>query len=305
MRRPVLVLDEEAYKDKIQELLDSKAKLSKKRSPAKEGDEVLISFHGYNEQGAPIRELWNDSLSVILGRGRMFQEVEEALSGKKKGDRVTVSIALPSDFYILPGENIRLEIEVLAVTGRIEPELSDAFAAELEIEGIRTVKQLETFTKAFVLEHQRYEIEDGLRREVMRKVIEASEFDICENEIDPEVMSSAGDLSKRLLYEGISLDDYLKREEKTYEGLLEDFRRKTVYKLKYLCVIDRIAEKEGIAVTGREVRKEVTAEAKNFGLTYDVYVAGRPGGNEKLKKDILKKKIVEFVISKIDYTDNS
>jgi len=302
--RPVLKFDEELYKEKIREVLDSKARMKRKNAPVEEGDEVVVKFCCYDENNEIIQGLHDDSRSVIVGHGKMFKEFEDALIGKEKGDSFSANMTVPLGHYLHPGKQARFDITVLAVFGRVLPAITDDFVENLGIKGLETVEDFEKLTRVFVMETQRNKVEEALRKEVMDQLIETSEFEIDDKEVSVRVMNMAAEFYSQLLSEGITMEEHLANQNITYDQLLANIRKRALYRMKYNSVIKKIAELENISATAKEVKQEVAKEAENFELSYDDFVSASRNGYEGLKKDVIKKKVVEFIISKIDFIEN-
>ena len=299
--QPVIEFDEDLYRKKIQEILESKAKLVKKQTPIKIGDEVLIKICGYDQENEEIPLTKDDAFQAIIGKGQMFKEFEQALIGMKAGDSISTNLVFPPNHQIYAGKAARFEIAVLTAYDRILPELNDDFVSGMNINGINTVEQLQNFTRAHVLDHQKSRLDDDFRNKVMDLIIEASGFEIAEEIIEAKVKARALEFAQIIGCEGVTMQDYLEKSNLTHEGFLEKLRRNVIYSFKYRCVVDKVAEVENINVCDEEVIQEASSAAKKFDLTFDEFIMSNPEGYEGVKKDVLKKKVVEFILGKVNF----
>ena len=303
IKLPSLKLDESLYKKKIQEILDSNVLLKKKNTPIELGDEVILRFCGYDQQNEIIPFTRDDAHKAIIGEGTLRKEFEEAVIGKQTGNTITLDMVFPPDHDVYANMPVHFLIEIRAVYNRKLPELTDEFVAGMEIERISTVKELEDFTRAYVLSVQKRDFEDSIRHNIMKQIIDASDFEISDEERAKQITAHAADFKKTILYEGFTLDDYLDEAKITHDEFLIKFQDRALYTLKYRCVVRKIAELENISVSDDEVKSEGTQIAASHELSYKEFMMMSQDGYRKLKEDVLKKKVVEFVISRAHFIE--
>lgn len=112
--------------------------------PAELGDRVIIDYEGQVEgEGSEVDV--GQGVVVELGSGRMLKEVEEVLVGATVGSEQIIDGTYPEAYAkpALAGKSVRLQVKVQSVQAASEPELDDAFAAELGIEkgGVDALKE--------------------------------------------------------------------------------------------------------------------------------------------------------------------
>ena len=299
--KPDLKENEELYKQKIHDFLDYHARLKKKSGPVETGNEVIISLLGFDEQGRPIPFTHNEEFKAIIGKGELIKDVEDTLLGKKAGDSFKVNTMFPPYHPTHPDVPVRFDVELREVHERILPELTDGLIAGMHIKDVFTVEDFENFTRNYVKELQKAEQEEQLYHKVMETLIADSELEVCEEEITKQASIMAADFNRQLLYEIITPEEYLSRTKITQEEFLNSFREKALMSLKYQCIITEIAGKEGISVSDEEIETIGTELATEKNLTLENFLIRHPGGRDKLKADILKKKVVELVIDKANF----
>jgi FKBP-type peptidyl-prolyl cis-trans isomerase (trigger factor) len=181
------------------------------------------------------------------------------------------------------------------------PKLTDDLVAGMGIAGICTAAQLEQFTRAYLLAEERRKADEALRRAVIDLVIEDSEFEFSEDEVPQKVMELAAGFCKTLLHQGITLEDHLRTINSTLEDFFQSLREKVVYQFQYRSVVEKIAATEAILVSDEEAMQEIMAAARTFELGFQEFILASPDGYEGLKADVLKKKVVEFIISRVNF----
>jgi len=302
-QRPVLNFDEELYRKKIDEVLEYKIKPRKKETPVKEGDEAVISLCGYNEQNEIIPFSQEGSYTVIIGEGLVLKEIEQALIGKKPGETVTVNTVFPPDHHVDAGKPVRFEIFLQNAYDRILPELTNDFAAELGIDGVNTLEDFERFTRAHVMDIQMRTMDECLRNDLMMGIINTSDFEIDEEEIIAEVEEISAEFIRIITSEGITLQSYLDRARISHEEHLNRLRGRALYTLKYRCVVEKIAAEKNISVSDDEItRKASSATARDDDMAAKESVLSQGIASERLRENILRKKVVRFVVDHAKFT---
>ena|GEM_PF-3426968 len=296
--KPDLVFDENLYKSKIDELLEANVQKRVKKTPINLGDEVSININGYNEEGEELTFMRADTHQVVLGRDNLFKEIEDALVGSKEGDTVTVHITFPAGHSALPGKTIRFEIYVISAFDRIFPELTDDFIAGLNIEDLDTVKDLEDYLREVVLDIQKQSIDGSLKNRLMKMVIELSEFEITDDEIKMEVAHMQAEFLQVIGMEGLTLNSYLEDAGLTHDEYMDDLYQKCKYRLMYHCIADEVAEKENIDADEDKVLGEMAILADNYGLPLEDYLLSNPDSHERVRKDNLRIKTVDYIFDR-------
>jgi trigger factor len=295
IQRPAFNFDDGLYKIKIDEILEYKVKLRKKETPVKEGDEVIIGICGYNEKNEIIPFSQEDKYQVIIGKELILKEFEQALIGKKPGENVTVNLVFPPDHHVHAGKPVRFEISLQSAYDRILPELTDDFVAELDIDGVYTLEHLEQFTRAHVIDIQKSAMDENLRNDLMMRIIDASDYEIDEEEIQKQVKDLSEEFARIISAEGITLQDYLNKACLSLEEHLNKLRKRALYTLKYRCIVEKIATDENISVSDDEIMTEASSGAEHNDLAAKEFALLKRLGPEKLKSFVLSKKVMEFV----------
>lgn len=281
--------------DELKRLAERGAKIEEKDGAAENGDIVNIDYKG-SVNGVAFDGGSAEKYDLTLGSGTFIPGFEDQLVGAKAGEERAVKVTFPETYHAdeLAGKEAVFECKVNKVSRKVIPELTDEWAKE--------VSEYET------LAEYRQHIEDGMTERndhrartekenaVINAIVDGAKADIPEVMITSYLDDMLRDLSMRLYYQGISIEDYFK-----YLGTSEEEYRKENHDkaargaLTRLC-LEEIIKREGLTATDEE------AEAK--------YAASMPepeDGSEKrkpderelsyLKNEIVMDKLLDLLVS--------
>lgn len=101
---------------------------------AKEEDQVTINFAGKID-GELFEGGQAENHPLVLGSNTMIKGFEEQLSGVRQGDKKSIEVAFPDDYWKaeLAGKPAVFDVAVVKVAEPVLPELDDAFAKTLGV----------------------------------------------------------------------------------------------------------------------------------------------------------------------------
>ncbi len=288
------VSDEDVEKA-IQRLLESKAKYEPADKAIEEGDMVKIKYHIKAETG----EEEEDVFEVVIGAGTLRKELEEALIGKKAGDKVKVENIDLLDEQGNPKGKANVEIEVLEVMKKVLPEFNDEFVKEIGLgENVEEAKQK-------IKEGIEKEIEElrkqGMEQQIIDKLAEEYDFPVPESLVNAETEFLAQEYAKQLESFGI------KPNKEMIEAALENLKQTAEKNVRVSFVINKIAEKENIQVSEEELNEELQKLAQAYQTTPETLrkYLEEQGTLDNIRFNILRKKVLELLMEKANIKEIS
>ncbi len=281
------VSDEDVEKA-IQNLLERNAKYEPEDKEIEIGDTVKIKYHITAETG----EEEEDVFEAVIGAGTLRKELEDALIGKKKGDKVKVENIDLIDEQGNPKGKATVEIEVLEVMKKIVPEFNDEFVKEIGLaENVEEAKKK-------IKEDLEKELEAIKRREIEQKIIDklAEEYDfpVPESLVNAETEFLAQEYAKQLESYGI------KPNKEMIEAALENLKQTAEKNVRISFVFNKIAEKENIQVSDEELNEEIQKLAQAYQTTPETLrkYLEEQGTIDTIRFNILRKKVLDLLIEK-------
>ena len=220
---------------------------------------------------------------LSVGKGYHAQEIEDALPGKKKGDVFNVTV-----------EGTPAKITVLWDVRRIVPELDDSMAAKLGIEDVTTKDEYISYVTSELEAEEKEKKNNAIWLIVSRKVLENSEFEMDEAEVENQYKNDIAYLKSELE------DDYeefmqVKYHGKTIAESEENYKKEIIKTMKLCAIAEPMAAEDGIEWTEEEyetviaemVSEEYSEEEIKQSMSFEDYV-------KQQKEDYLREKILEY-----------
>ena len=246
-----------------------------------DGDIVNIDFIGRLDgeafEGGSSGE---GGFDLEIGSGSFIDGFEEGLIGKEVGNTFDLPLTFP-DPYTVNG-----------IVEHVTPEWDDAFAQEYT--GYETTAAYEEALRASLQQQKETNAASQKEYEVMQAIIDDSEFECSEEDLQALRESRAQQYETYASYYGVDLDTFLL-------GVLqitrEEFDQQADFELKSRLAMDAIAKAENITVSEEEYQEELQALADNSGAesaeAYEEEV-----GRDAIENSLLYDKIIEFVTSR-------
>ena len=114
----------------------------------------------------------------VVGKGFFSKEIEQALIGKKKGDKFSLMV-----------DGSLADITVLWVRRRVVPELNDEMATSLGIEDVTNREEYEQYATSELENEDKEKKQNAIWLIISKKLADESKFEIDEKEIDAQSMS--------------------------------------------------------------------------------------------------------------------
>lgn len=142
-----------------------------------------------------------------------------------------------------------------AVADEHLPELTDDFVKTLgKFDGIEDFK---TKLRENLLKEKQARETEKKRIAMIDGIIDGSEIDLPDMLVDFEIDKMMQQFIHDISMMGMTMDDYLKRIEKTEADMKKDWYENAVKRAKMQLILDEIADKEKIAPSDDEVQAEV------------------------------------------------
>ena len=226
--------------------------------------------------------LQSDCERFSVGKGFFHAEIDAAAVGKKKGDVFDVSVG-----------GTPAHVTVLWVKRRVVPKFTDAMAAQMGIEDVATVQEYTDYVTQELVEEDKEKKQNAIWNMVSKKILEESEFEVDEKEVDVQYKKDLAYLQSEL---GDDLEEFMqvKYHGKTLEESKRNFRAEIEKTLKLCAIASPMAEEEGVEWTQEEydaviddmVSEEYSREEIEESLSYEDYV-------KQQKEAYLREKVLE------------
>ena len=233
------------------------------------GDGVEISLVGRRPDGTPIIQQEHIRLLLEPDDGDdeegLFTHLVNAVIGMTSGEEKTFTMVLPEDFpqEELRGAEAHFDVSVHGVYNRIVPEIDDDLARS--VGSFDTLQELETQIQADLLEAEQEKTDREYLDQVLDDLVAQAEVAyppvVLEEELDDLMDEVAEAVRERTR---LSLDDYLRLQNKTREELRQDLIPQAQKRIKQRLVLQEVVRQERLTVTEEEVDDYIETLSTQF-----------------------------------------
>lgn len=277
--------------------MQTKEVLKDDEGKVKKGDKAVVSLT-MKKDGVVLEGGEGQDHAIYTAEGHYIPGIVDEILGLKKGDNKSFTLPFPEDHYQkhLAGQPVDFEISIKEVYGLEVPEIDDAFAKNL---GLKDAKELEGKLEENLRAEKEKESIMEAEQKALDYMIENSTFgDIPDILVNQEIEKMVQELKHNVEAQGIDLDDYLKRIDKSLADLKLDFSTNALKRIKASIVVQAIAEKEDIKPDPAEIDSELDKLAERYGEEQKEMIYS-PQYRNYFEEQMKNKKVVEFLIEKL------
>jgi trigger factor len=189
---------------------------------------------------------------IEAGKDLGIQGLGEALFGMKAGEEKKADLTFPTDASEneLAGKTGTFSIRPSQVAEKVLPALDDEFAKTVGVADIASLRKTVRNELAHAAFH---EARDEAADKAVEHAMETSTAEIPEILVEDELVHLVNDLKARVKQEGLTWEKFLLQARKTEDEIRREWRPVAERRAKSLLVLDAIARKEGITVSGDEL----------------------------------------------------
>jgi trigger factor len=222
------------------------------------GDTVTVNVHGTFIDQTEEEDIKADDVEVVLGGEGVQQEFTDNLIGVRADEQKTFLVDYPEDFSSkgLAGKKVEYAAQVTAVRRKELPEVDDEWAKSLGDE-FDSVETLRTKIREDLERRATAESDQRLRSEVMRKLLEANQFEVPQSLVDQQTNHRLESVVRDMIGRGIDP----RATELNWEGARDDLKVQAEEDVRATLLLEQIAEEEKLTVSDEEVEAEIDAIA--------------------------------------------
>ncbi len=289
-KKTFTVTDDEVEKS-IKLLQESRALYSVSDDELKEGDMAIINSDAFIE-GQLKEELSYKEYPLVLGTEEMPKEFSEALTGRKKGDTVEVTIifesSIPND--TLAGKEVLFKVLISETKKKNIPPVDDEFAKSADCSSVEEMKKKihENLSR-----RREGEINLDYKKEILDHLIGKHDFDVPPSMLQGEIESMIHQEKENAMKKG--------EEARPDEEMIKEFESKARENVKSVLLLEAIGKKENIKVSNEDVQGAINEIAVRNNLQPEEVTklyAVREGSMDALRSRLFADKVMEMILEK-------
>lgn len=297
VKKEKVSVSQKEINETIDQILKNFAEKKEVKRAAKEGDEVVIDFLG-KKDGVAFDGGKAEKFPLELGSKSFIPGFEEGLIGKKAGDELSLDLKFPKDYHAkdLAGAKVVFEVKIHEVRENVLPEINEEFLSKLG--EFKTKEDFEKQIKEDLKTQKQVEADDKFKDELVKKLAEVSKVPVPEILLEDQKRSIEMDMQQNLMYSGLSLDDYLKRMNKTREEWLEnDVKAVAESRVKSGLALAELSKVEKIQSSVDELDARIAQLKEQYGNSKEVIKQlSSDDVRRNLANQILTEKTIDLLV---------
>lgn len=259
------VTEDEMQKE-LEQLVNSRVKLTAIEREAKNEDTVLLDFQVF-QGGVPIEKGTSKNHPLTLGKGVFIPGFEENIVGMKAGEEKEFELQFPEKYHekSLAGKAATFKVKVNEVQERQIPELNDAFAKSLgKFDDLAALK--ESVTKG-LREEKEHQAKEQRRGAYVDALVEKLDVTLPEVLVHEELHRMLGEFDMQLQGMGMSLESYFNQMNKKMEEIEKEWEPQAQKRLKAAMALELVAKEDEIQIDTEAIEAEMNktmAQYKNI-----------------------------------------
>jgi len=226
---------------------------------ARKGDVVTVSYCEFGEDGEELPHSRRDDFVFTLGSGSNIYEIDDDVTGMKKGETKEVTKTYPAGDpveYPLAGKTLKLRITLTALKERKLPDLDDELAQDVD-EKFKTLDDLKNSIRERLEKSLALRIRDLKINQLLEKIMENTPVTLPESMVRVELEGRLRSLARRF---GTDVEGVLKMMAETGTDPNEietNWRASAEKSLHSRLIIETLMEEQHIEVSDADVEQEL------------------------------------------------
>ena len=206
VKKEEVKVTKEEISAEIDNLRNRYADLEIKEGKIESGDIAVIDFEGFQD-GVAFEGGKGENYSLTIGSNTFIPGFEDALIGHKSGEDVDVKVTFPKDYQSeeLKGQKAVFKVKIHEVKTKVLPELNEDFFLDLEMDGVKSKKDLEKVTEDQIKARKEYDIENKYVDDLLAAVAKNTTVDIPNELVEEEIDHMIHEYAHNLEHQGISI----------------------------------------------------------------------------------------------------
>ena len=269
--------------------------------PISKGDYVTLDFDGEIE-GKKFEGSSAKDYLLEVGSNTLFPEFENSLVGMKKGEKKSITLALPDNIQNkqLAGKKVNFGVFIKEIKRKVLPEIDKDF-----LKNFGDYKDADSFKNSIkkrLIEQKENNRKGKIIGEIFSHIIDKMKSDIPSAMVTNRLEQINKNIDEGLEKQKIKRGDYLKAINVTEDKLNQEIRERAIREVKEYLIFKALekAEKKNIEPSEDEIKKEkddIIKRYKEEDYTKKIKeFLQKPEGKETVKQTIKRKKIIDLLV---------
>ena len=262
--------------------------------PVQEGDIAVIDFEG-SVDGVPFEGGKAEKHELEIGSHSFIEGFEDQVIGMKIEEEKDINVTFPEEYFSkdLAGKPAVFKVKVHEIKAKELPTMDDDFAKD--VSEFDTLDELKASIKKNLEEQNEHKAKHEIEDKAIQKVCENAKVEIPSGMIELEIDNMEEDMNRRLAYQGLNVEQYLKFLNKTKEDFRNEMKPQAETSIKTRLVLEAISKDAKIEIPEEELNAKIAELAKTYNRPEDELKA-----NEEFKKyvssSLESEKVIKYIV---------
>lgn len=268
----------------------------KEEGTVENGDTAVIDFEGFKD-GEAFEGGNGENYPLEIGSGSFIPGFEEQLVGMGIDEEKEINVTFPENYQAaeLAGQAVVFKVKVHEIKSKILPEIDDELAKDVNIDGIETLADLETYTKEQIKNRKQSEVESKFSDDIFNAVIENTPLEVPEVMVETEVQQMLREVEQNLSQQGLNMELFQQLTGKTTDDMKAEMREQAEKRVKFNLILAEIVKVENIEVSEEELDEEIKEIATYYGREFDEVKKLFESQLGQIKSDLATRKAVQLI----------
>lgn len=270
--------------------------LIKETGTVENGDTAVIDFEGFKDSVA-FDGGKGENHQLEIGSGSFIPGFEEQVVGMEVGSEKDIEVTFPEDYQAadLAGQAVVFKVKVHEIKSKVLPAIDDELAKDVNIEGVETLVDLETYTKEQLKNKKEKETESKFSDDVFKAVVENTPLEVPAAMVETETQHMLKEIEQNLSQQGLNMELFQQITGKTMEDIKGEMSEQARDRVKFNLIVAEVVKAENIEVTEEELDAEINEIASYYGKNADEVKQIFGGQLDQIKADISARKAVQLI----------
>ena len=268
----------------------------KEEGTVENGDTAVIDFEGFKD-GEAFEGGKGENYPLEIGSGSFIPGFEEQLVGMGIDEEKEINVTFPENYQAaeLAGQAVVFKVKVHEIKSKVLPEIDDELAKDVNIDGIETLADLETYTKEQIKNRKQSEVESKFSDDIFNAIIENTPLEVPEVMVETEVQQMLREVEQNLSQQGLNMELFQQLTGKTMDDMKAEMREQAEKRVKFNLILAEIVKAENIEVSEEEVDEEIKEIATYYSREFDEVKKLFESQLGQIKSDLATRKAVQLI----------
>jgi trigger factor len=247
------------------------------------------------EPKAPKMLAGGEDFWIKLDDNSFLKGFSDQVAGLKAGEMREFDLTVPADYPTaeLAGKSLHFSVALKGIKTMQLPEVTDEFATQVA-DGLTLEKLKETLKAQLAAEKER-RLRMLKQNQIIDYLVSRVECELPQSYVKDETRRIMSEIVQQNQLRGIS-EDVLRENQK---NIISAASRNAKERLKANFILAKIADKEGIEVSGQDLKERVQMLAHQYRMSFDKMMSelNEKGALGQVRDEVLMGKVLDFLTS--------